>query len=594
MIYLKSNFFYMLKNWFYWDKKTLFYFPLRVLALVCQPILIAYVPKAIIDCIYSNANISELIKVVISLSIFIAITSWLAPFSKELLDGSSRIIRMRYAVLAFKKILYTSYINIESFSARCEYKRATDFYKSNHSSAGIFSELCTQCAVSIIGIISSILLIYQIEFLIILIILITCVVEFFLLKHLNKKNIDIYNLRSGLFPKLDYFYYLSKSSSTAKDLFIYNFKEFFIHCCQRIIYEFQKLTNDYNQLSAQISGTRAITNLLRNLVAYAYLTYLVYTNKITISEYIFYFGIITGFSNWIMQLVKCFSNIEKCCNNCSYYTKFIGDNVDIDNSNNTLFEKIESIEFKDVCFKYPDSDIETIKNLSFKINCEEKVAIVGENGAGKTTIIKLLCGLYQPTNGQILINNIPINTMPTNSYFNLFSVVFQDYKFLPFSIAQNVSSSLEYNKKDLENALKASGIYEKINSLPEKENSLMVPEINKNAVAFSGGEEQKLLLSKAIYKDAPILILDEPTASLDPIAETELYLKYSNISEQKTSFFISHRLSSTRFCTKILFIKNGTVAECGTHLELMNLKKDYFKMYQLQSYYYKEKAGGTS
>lgn len=591
---MKSNFLYMIKNWCTWDRKSLFYLSIRVFALVCQPILFAYVPKAIIDCINSNANIYEIIKVVASFSVLIAITTWLAPFSKELLDGSSRIIRMRYAVLAFKKILYTHYINIESFSGRNAYMRASDFYKSNNSSAGIFSELCTQCAVSIIGIISSICLIYQVDFLIILTIFITCIIEFSLLKYLNQKNTEILNLRSNLFSKLDYFYFLSKNSSSSKDLLIYNFKEFFVHCCLKIIFEFQKLTNDYSQQSAQISGTRAITNFIRNLVAYAYLTYLVYTNKITISEYIFYFGVITGFSNWIMQLVKCYSDIQRCCNDCFYYREFIAEKKEMEFSNSELCKKIECIEFKNVCFKYPDNDKETINNVSFKINYGENIAIVGENGAGKTTIIKLLCGLYKPTSGQILINNIPTNTISTSSYFNLFSVVFQDYKFLPFSIAQNLCSSSQYNKKDLEKALKLSGIYEKINSLPEKENSLMVPEINENAVAFSGGEEQKLLLSKAIYKNAPILILDEPTAALDPIAENELYLKYSNISEQKTSFFISHRLSSTRFCNKILFVKNGTITESGTHVELMDLKKDYFKMYQLQSYYYKESAGGNS
>ncbi len=582
---------YMVTNWIAWDKKSLFFFPVRVLALVCQPILTAYVPKAIIDCINSNADISEIVKVVTCLSILITITTWLAPFLKELLDGSSRIIRMRYAVLAFKKILYTSYINIESFSGRSNQKRASDFYKSNHSAAGIFSELCTQCAVAIIGIISCMFLIYQVEFLIVLIILITCAIEFLLLKKLNKKNIDIFISRSILLSKLDYFYFLSKNSNSSKDLLIYNFKEFFSICCSKIVCEFQKLTNDYTLQSVQISTTRAITNFLRNLVAYSYLTYLVYTNKITISDYIFYFGIITGFSNWIMQLVKCYSNIEKCCNECSYYRKFINDNTSLEDSNNLFFDKIENIEFRDVCFKYPDSEIETIKNLSFKINVGENIAIVGENGAGKTTIIKLLCGLYRPTSGQILVNDIPINTISTSSYFDLFSVVFQDYKFLPFSIAQNLCPSLQYNKKDLDKALKLSGIYEKINSLPEKENSLMVPEINENAITFSGGEEQKLLLAKAIYKNAPILILDEPTSALDPMAENELYIKYSNISKHKISFFISHRLASTRFCDRILFIKNGAITESGNHIELMELKKDYFKMYQLQSYYYKENAG---
>lgn len=590
---MKKNFVYMFHNWVSWDKKSLIYFFLRVFALVFQPILTAYIPKSIIDCINSNASISKIIETIAALSILLAITTWIAPFMKELLDGTSRIVRMKYAVSAFKKNLYTSYVNIESFSGRNANMRASDFYKSNHSSAATFIELCTQCAVSILGIISAMLLIYQVNIFIIIIVLISCITEFLLLKHLNKKNLEIMNKRSELFSKLYYFYFLSKEPNIAKDLYIYNFKDYFINCCNRIIYKFEKLTKNYTQYSAQISGIRALTNLIRNLVAYLYLSLLVCREEITVSEFVFFFGIITGFSNWIMQFVKCYSNLEKSCNDCTHYREFVDNSDIVDNSKEIIFEKIESIEFKDVSFKYPNSNIETVKNLSFKIEKNQNIAIVGENGAGKTTIIKLLCGLYQPTNGQILINNIPINNFSETCYFNMFSVVFQDYKFLPFTIAQNLCVSKQYNKKDLEHALKLSGIFEKIMLLPKKENSLMIPEINKDAVVFSGGEEQKLLLSKAIYKNAPILILDEPTAALDPIAESELYLKYYDICQGKTSFFISHRLSSTRFCDKILFVKNGGITESGSHEELMKLQKDYFHMYQLQSYYYKENAGET-
>jgi len=255
------------------------------------------------------------------------------------------------------------------------------------------------------------------------------------------------------------------------------------------------------------------------------------------------------------------------------------------------FEDVESIEFKNVSFTYPSADKSTINNMSFKVSKGENIAIVGENGAGKTTAIKLLCGLYYPTEGDIFINGKSSRDFSSDSYFNLFSAVFQDYRFLPMTIAENICTTSDYDKERLYSAFEKSGIMSKINTLDKRENTLMVSDVHKDAVDFSGGEKQKLLLSKAIYKNAPVLILDEPTAALDPIAENELYLKYNEMTDNKISFFISHRLSSTRFCDKILFFKNGTIAESGTHDELMAQKGAYYRMYQIQSYYYKEMGG---
>lgn len=343
--------------------------------------------------------------------------------------------------------------------------------------------------------------------------------------------------------------------------------------------------------SVRVGGTRALLNLVRELVAYAYLTYLVCQNRLSISDFIFYFGIITGFSNWIINSVYYYSNIERCCNDCAAFREFAESEEESKDKSDIDFSEIDSIEFKDVSFTYPSADKSTINNMNFKINKGENIAIVGENGAGKTTAIKLLCGLYYPTNGDILVNGKSSRDFSSESYFDLFSAVFQDYNFLPMTIAENICATSDYDKEKLYSAFEKSGILDKINSLEQKENSLMVKDVYKEAVDFSGGEKQKLLLAKAIYKNSPILILDEPTAALDPIAENELYLKYNEMTDNKISFFISHRLSSTRFCDKILFIKDGRIAESGTHEELMALKGAYYRMYQIQSYYYKEMGG---
>ena len=581
----------MLTNWLKWDKKSLVYFFIRVPALVLQPIVTAYIPKAMIDCINDGVTVGRLILVVALLSVLFALTTWLAPFMQELLLGSARIIRMRYAVMAFRKNLNTSYTNIESLEGREKNKRAMEFYRSYYSSSADFLDTCNQFLVCIVGVITSLTLIYKINIFMILLIMATCVAEFFLLRFLNKKEKGVKNARSNVFVKFDYYYSLSKDLTAAKDIRLYGFTDYFLYAVAGLIKELEKITSKYMHQSVKVGGTRALLNLIRELVAYAYLTYLVFQNRLSVSDFIFYFGIITGFSNWITNAVFLYSNLERCCNDCAAFREFVESKEESREKPNAGFEKIDSIEFKNVSFTYPSAEKPTIKNMSFKVNEGENIAIVGENGAGKTTAIKLLCGLYYPTEGDILVNGKSSKDFSSDSYFDLFSAVFQDYEFLPMTVAENICAKSDYDSEKLYSALEQSGIADKIYSLDKKENSFMVKDVYKDAVDFSGGEKQKLLLAKAIYKDAPVLILDEPTAALDPIAENELYLKYNELTKGKLSFFISHRLSSTRFCDRILFIKDGKIAEEGSHEELMALKGSYYKMYQLQSYYYKEMGG---
>lgn len=584
---MKDNFKYMLSNWLKWDKKSLKFFFLWVPALVLQPLVTAYIPKAMIDAIDNGVTVGDMTVIVALLSLLLTLTIWLDPFMKELVRGGARIVRMRYAVAAFRKTLTTDYVNIESFEGREKQKRAEAFYNARFSSGADFVEQCAHFLVCVIGVIASSVLLYKVNYFMILLILLTCVCEFFLLKILKTKQSETTDNYSKLSGKFEYFYKLSKNAEASKDIKLYGFSDYLVKTAADFIYQIEHINAKYTKQSAAISGVRALLNLVRELVAYAYLTYLVLKNRLSVSEFIFCFGIITGFSNWIMNLVFSFMEISRCCTDCALYREFVEESVS-EGKPEVDFGEVRSIEFRNVFFTYPASDTETIRNMSFKVNKGENIAIVGENGAGKTTAIKLLCGLYYPSEGDILINGRSSKEFSSDSYFELFSAVFQDYCFMPMTIAENITAEQSYDKERLFAAFDKAGITDKINSLSEKENTLMVKDVYKNAADFSGGEKQKLLLAKAVYKNAPVLILDEPTAALDPISENELYLKYNELTEDKISFFISHRLSSTRFCDRILFIKDGAVAESGTHEELMAKKGAYYRMYQTQSMYYRE------
>ncbi len=249
-----------------------------------------------------------------------------------------------------------------------------------------------------------------------------------------------------------------------------------------------------------------------------------------------------------------------------------------------------TLELKNVSFTYPGRETPTLSHINLTVKAGEKLALIGLNGAGKTTLVKLLCGFYQPTEGEILVNGLPLEKIDREQYYSLLSVLFQDYTILPGTVEENIASAKCADGARMERALAESDFGSVLLKLPQTEKSRVVKAVYDDAVDFSGGEKQRLLLARALYKDARLLILDEPTAALDPIAENEIYLKYSELGAGKTSIFISHRLSSTRFCDRIILLENGQIAEEGTHESLMQAGGKYAELFEMQSRYYWEQA----
>ena len=248
------------------------------------------------------------------------------------------------------------------------------------------------------------------------------------------------------------------------------------------------------------------------------------------------------------------------------------------------------IEFRDVSFKYPRSDEWVLRHVNMKFKIGDKLAIVGENGSGKTTFIKLLCRLYDPTEGKILLNGIDITRYRYDEYMGLFSVAFQDYTLFAFSIAQNVAASDKIDEAKVLDCLNRVGLGEKVAGLPNGIHTNIGRDYENDGVDFSGGELQKIALARALYKDAPFMILDEPTAALDPIAEAEVYARFNDIASDKTSVFISHRLSSCKFCDAIAVFQNGEIVQLGSHDELVaQVNGKYYELWHAQAQYYTEK-----
>lgn len=248
-------------------------------------------------------------------------------------------------------------------------------------------------------------------------------------------------------------------------------------------------------------------------------------------------------------------------------------------------------EFKHVWFKYPDSEEYTLKDIDLKWRIGEKMALVGKNGCGKSTLVKLLCRLYDPTEGEITLNGIDIRKYKYEEYMELFSVVFQDSKLFSFSLAENVAANTDYDSERVKDCVVRSGLGDRLKTMENGIETCLYKDFDENGVEISGGEAQKLCLARAIYKGSPFIVLDEPTAALDPISEYDIYTKFNGIVGTRTAIYISHRLSSCRFCDEITVMDNGRIAERGSHDELLGNGGVYKELWTAQAEYYKDTAG---
>lgn len=342
-----------------------------------------------------------------------------------------------------------------------------------------------------------------------------------------------------------------------------------------------------------INLTDLLLTLIRSGVAYAYLLWLTLTTGMSAAEFLLYFTAASGFTQWVTGILDMFNQLHRESLDISTVREYLEypelfrfeDGEPLPRDLSTPCE----IKLENVSFRYPKAEKDTLRHINLTIHPGEKLAIVGLNGAGKTTLVRLVCGFLDPTEGRVLLNGEDIRRYDRRAYYELFSAVFQDFSVLEASVAENVAQRVEgIDTGRVMACLDQAGLTEKVMSLPKGVATAIGRQVFEDGVELSGGQTQRLMLARALYKDGPILVLDEPTAALDPIAEEDIYRKYSGMTGGKTSLFISHRLASTRFCDRILFLEQGRIAEEGTHSELLSRGGGYAKLFDVQSQYYRE------
>lgn len=590
----KENFRYMFDNWMKWDKKSIWLCILQVPAQVLLPLLTVSIPALMVNFIQEKRPVGEMVLAISLMSLAIAGLSWIGPFLSTYMRSHSDKIQNMYRIAAFNKMMSLDYEQIESLEGRERNRRGQNFSSRWWGGARAYFDCIVLLAVNLTGIVTYLAVLSKIHPALLVLICLTCLGDILLLKLAKKQQDGFFKVTSKLWMRYDYLYEKSHDFAAGKDIRIYSLGDWFIRMIAETNRMYLKVLGKLTRQQLGVSSARGLLSMVRDAVAYGYLIYCVLYQGMPVDQFVLNFGLITGFAAWILGVSAQSHELENICVECDHYRKFMdAEEAQEQDAHHPLPTKEEmpcSIEFRDVYFTYQGADEETLKAMSFQVKPGENIAIVGENGAGKTTAIKLLCGFYQPTKGQILVNGINMAQFSKKEYYTLFSAVFQDYNFLPLSVEANITlqEKEQVNGERLEQVIQKAGIAARLKELPEGLDTLMVKEVHEDATSFSGGEAQKLLLARALYKDAPILVLDEPTAALDPIAENELYERYNALTKGKTSFFISHRLSSTRFCDRIFFISNGTIAESGTHEELMNKRGRYWQMFQVQSHYYQK------
>lgn len=501
-------------------------------------------------------------------------------------------ISRKYAKTSYPNLLNTDFLALgEKASAACA--------GNSESSEAIWTTL-TDLMTSCIGFIVYLALLTNLNLWLAALVAATTAVSYFASKRINEWGYLHRSEELELTKRIEYANKIATSREFAKDIRMFGLRGWLEDLWGSTMRLYSAFCAKRERKYIWANIIDIVLTFLRNGIAYAFLIGITVKNGLPASQFLLYFAALSGFAQWVVEILDKLSVMHKQSLDISTIREFLDwdEPFDLNGGERIAFEPNKQYEIRldNVSFRYPKADKDTLSHINLTVHPGEKLAIVGLNGAGKTTLVKLVCGFLDPTEGRILLNGEDIRKFNRNDYYALFSAVFQEFSVLDVTVKENVAQCVDgIDETRVWQCIDKAGLTEKIKSLPKGIETHLGRRVFKDGVEFSGGQTQRLMLARALYKNAPILVLDEPTAALDPIAENDIYQKYNDMTHGRTSFFISHRLASTRFCDRIIFVDGGKIAEEGTHDELLKNGGGYAYMFEVQSKYYRsDNQDGTS
>ncbi len=443
----------------------------------------------------------------------------------------------------------------------------------------------------LINIISCIGIILSLNIFIALISVLPCIIKSIIAIVNNKENERYFQVLSSIYRKEKYIEDFAVDISGAKEIRVNSLQKWLSEKYKQLMIEQDKKGKRLRILGVIGDSINNLVVGIQNLAIYLIIASQVIYKKMMVGDFTFYLNSVFLFSDNLGGIVELFSDIMNNNILMSSFRRFMDDSQNEQftqryEDNNFDCGEFESIKFENVYFKYAGSEEYVLKNINFTIHKGERIMIVGKNGAGKTTFIKLLCGFYRPESGNIYLNGINIDKINRSDYIKYIGTVFQDFIMIAASVCENTICDQSYDAARIKYAYTESGFAKRLESMPKGEKTSLYKIFDKDGVELSGGESQKLAIARLIYRNPSVYILDEPTSALDPIAEYEIYRQFANTVKGKTSVFISHRLSGANTYDKIYVFDNGEIVEDGKFEDLLNKKSVFAEMYNAQSSYY--------
>ena len=559
---------------------------------VLLPFLEAALAGAVAAILVSGRKPWEILLLVAGYVVLLQTVRFLQGHLRNLRFKTLFLLRIDMGMDFFRKTVWMDGQSLESAQGQKKWKDARrNLYSGNSQGIEAYTKAWCDLVMQLIGLILYGAIVGQVS----PILLAILVLQTLLVSYLHTKaGKRAYAMEDEIEKKWGIFQYLRRETvipGNGKDIRMYRMDKWFLGMFHGLIDRVCALI-DRQQTGYMAAGmAEDLLTFARSMVVYGWLIREMAAGNMTIPSFLLYVGIVAGFGAWMNGLFGAWRQILENEKLMDDYRDFMDFGV-VEEGRQAPGRpgRTHEIRFEHVCFRYEGSGEDTIRDLNLTIRPGERLALVGPNGAGKTTLIKLLCGLYRPTSGTVYLDGRDIQSLDQRAVFREFAVVFQDVFAFSFPLSDNVSC-VDCGREDserLRGSLEKAGLWERVQALPKGAQTFMNKDLDEAGVALSGGEVQKLMLARALYKDAPMVILDEPTAALDPIAESEMYERYDELVHGRTAVFISHRLSSTRFCDRILFLENGRITEEGTHGELMQRGGAYAELFSIQARYYRE------